>query len=54
MAKKEFQKPSAEMSSRSSPSDLPIISRQAPVRYRWISAALGIAPQPNQSSMKRE
>ena len=32
MAKNEFQKPSAERSSRRSPSALPIIMRQAPVR----------------------
>jgi hypothetical protein len=30
MAKKEFQKPSAERSSRRNPSALPSISRQAP------------------------
>ena len=42
MAKNEFQKPSAEMSSRRKPSGLPIIMRQVPVKYCWISSILGM------------
>ena len=52
IARKEFQKPSAEMSSSLMPSGLPVIMRHAPVRDRWISAVAGMA-KANHSSRKR-
>ena len=55
IAKKEFQKPSAERSSRRSPSTFPSIKCQAPVSDDWMSFAESMMrlAYPNQSSMNR-
>ena len=52
IAKNEFQKPSAEMSSRRKPSGLPIIIRQAASEVLLDFLDPGHA-QPNHSSRKR-
>src|SRR5690606_26649998 len=46
MAKNEFQKPSTETSSMRTASRLPVIMRQAPRRYLWMSSAGGMSGEP--------